>query len=275
MLRTVTIAALIATSLTTGAAAQSLDDVIATVNGTEITLGEALIVRMQLPEQYQSLPNDVLMQGIKEQLINQQLMADEFTDSPLRMKLALRNESRSLRAGEFIAALTATEITEEKVREVYDRDYGADAGGIEWNASHILVETEEEAAALVEEARGSASFVKLAQEHSTGPSGPNGGALGWFGDGMMVPEFQAAVADMTVGEISDPVQTQFGWHVIMLNETRVKEGPSLDEVRSSIEADLGRELLANRIEALKSDADIVMADGVDDGVIGRVDLLER
>lgn len=271
MLRTVTIVALLATSAT----AQSLDDVIATVNGTDITLGEALITRMQLPQQYQSLPDDVLMQGIMDQLVNQQIMADNFKGDPLRMQLALRNEARSLRAGEFIASLTATEITEDKVREAYDSAYGAGAGGVEWNANHILVDTKDEATALVEQARGGSDFVKLAQEHSTGPSGPGGGSLGWFGDGMMVPEFQNAVADMTVGEISDPVQTQFGWHVILLNETRIKEGPTLDEVRAEIEADLGRALLEERLKTLKSDATIVTPEGVDSSLIGRVDLLDR
>ena len=88
------------------------------------------------------------------------------------------------------------------------------------------------------ELEGGKDFAELAKEKSTGPSGPNGGELGWFGPGMMVTEFEDAVSGMEPGAISPPVQTQFGWHVVKLNETREKPAPTLDEVRDDLAAEI-------------------------------------
>ncbi|MGR3637961.1 peptidylprolyl isomerase, partial [Alterinioella nitratireducens] len=127
--------------------------------------------------------------------------------------------------------------------------YGDAAPATEYNASHILVETEEEAQSLIEELEGGADFAELAQQNSTGPSGPNGGQLGWFSPGMMVPSFEEAVFELEVGEISAPVETQFGWHVVKLNETREQDAPALDQVR----ADLVEGLRVARVDAYIED----------------------
>ncbi len=145
----------------------------------------------------------------------------------------------------------------------------------EFNASHILVESEEEAQAVIEELEGGADFAALAKEKSTGPSGANGGSLGWFGPGMMVEEFETAVAEMEPGEVSDPVQTQFGWHVVKLNETRLPEAPEMSEVRGTLESEIWEERLREEIAAVVDAAEVERSDvsGIDPSVLKDTSLI--
>ncbi len=133
----------------------------------------------------------------------------------------------------------------------------------------------EKAAALAERAREGEDFAELAKENSTGPSGPNGGELGWFGAGMMVAEFEAAVQELGEGEISDPVQTQFGWHVIKLNETRVAEAPEMEEVRPELEQAVRNAALEGVLGELTESAEITRTDkaDVDTSVLQNIDLI--
>ena len=119
-------------------------------------------------------------------------------------------------------------------------------------ASHILVETEEEAKAIIDQLKDGADFAELAREKSTGPSGPSGGSLGSFGRGQMVPAFEAAAFGMPVGSFSDnPVQTQFGWHVIQVSDKGIQEAPALDQMRDQIAANLSRQSFARIVETLR------------------------
>lgn len=257
-LKTTAIAATLALA-TNAAMAQepTADTVVATVNGTEITLGHMIMIRAGLPEQYKQLPDDVLWDGILDQLVQQTLLVQAGPEEmSRRVALALENEKRSLQAAEFIGDIIEEAVTESALAEEYAATYADAERGVEYNASHILVGTEDEAAALTARARAGEDFAALARENSTGPSGPNGGELGWFGEGMMVPEFETAVKAMGVGDISDPVQTQFGWHVIKLNDTRVAEAPNLDEVRAELEEKLRSQAVDARIAELEEAADI-------------------
>lgn len=257
--------------------ALTADSVVATVNGTEITLGHMLMVRASLPDQYQQLPDDILWDGILDQIVQQTVLAQKNDgEESRRMKLALENERRSLMAAGVIEEIVASAVTEETVQAFYAQSFLQAEPTREFNASHILVETEEDAAAIVEELKAGADFAEVAKAKSTGPSGPNGGALGWFGPGMMVPEFQSAVEALDVGAISGPVQTQFGWHVIILNETRNKEAPALESVRADIEAQLSQIAVSEQIDALTSTATITRTakEDVDPSVLSNLDLLE-
>jgi peptidyl-prolyl cis-trans isomerase C len=254
------------------------DSVVATVNGTDITLGHMLMVRSSLPQQYQELPDEVLWDGILDQIVQQTVLSQQDTDEEnRRIQLALENERRALLAAQVIEGLVAEGVTDEAIQQAYEEKYAESDSGVEFNASHILVETEEEAATIVEQLNDGADFAEVASEKSTGPSGPNGGELGWFGAGMMVPEFEAAVQDMEVGEISEPVQTQFGWHVITLNETRDKAAPALEEVRQEIETELSQGVVAGKIQELTSNADVTRTakEEVDTSVLSNLDLLEE
>ena len=224
----------------------SADTVLATVNGTEITLGHLIVMTRMLPPEYQELPDNVLFDGLLEQLVQQEALASVAAeDMGMQEELGLENERRAFLAATLLDRIGTAEIAEEEVQAEYDALYGSAEPQSEYNASHILVETEEEAQALIEELAAGADFAELAQEHSTGPSGPNGGQLGWFSAGMMVPSFEEAAFALEVGEVSAPVQTQFGWHVIVLNDTREQEPPSLEQVR----AELTNGLRQARVEA--------------------------
>ncbi|KAJ03858.1 peptidylprolyl isomerase [Sulfitobacter mediterraneus] len=254
-----------------------LDTVVATVNGTEITVGHMIIARATLPEQYQQLPDEILFKGILDQLVQQTALADTYQgDLPARVKLSMENENRSLVAGEVIENVMAGPVDEEALKAAYEEQYASAEQGDEYNASHILVETEEEALAIKAELDGGADFAEMAREKSTGPSGPGGGSLGWFGKGMMVPSFEAAVIAMETGAVSEPVETQFGWHVIMLNETRKTEAPALDTVREELELQIRQTRVQTTIDSITEAADVdrAAAEGIDPAILKNIEWLE-
>ncbi len=253
-----------------------LDTVVATVNDTEITLGHMIVARASLPQQYQQLPEDVLFKGLLDQLVQQTALADSFTgELPPRVTLSLENETRSLTAGEAIEGVMAEPVSDEELQAAYDAQYSDAEPEPEFNASHILVETKEEADAIKAELDGGADFAELAKEKSTGPSGPGGGSLGWFGPGMMVPAFEEAVAGMEAGSVSEPVETQFGWHVIKLNETRTAEAPALEDVREELETQIRQTNVQEAIESLTDSAEVdrSAAEGVDPSVLNNIEWL--
>ncbi|AXX99498.1 peptidylprolyl isomerase [Profundibacter amoris] len=237
------------------------DTVVATVNGEKITVGHVLAVKASLPEQYQALPDDVLFTGLVEQLIQQVALSQSLKgEVPLRIKLTAENELNAQRAGYVMDQKLRAAITDEAIQAAYDERYANMEPETEYNASHILVETEDEAKAIKKQLDEGADFAELAKEKSTGPSGPNGGSLGWFGKGMMVKPFEDAVVTMKAGEISDPVQTQFGWHVLILNETRMKDAPPLEEVKGELEAEIQQKLVEQIMADATKGAEITRAD---------------
>lgn len=254
------------------------DTVVATVNGVEIKLGHMLMVRAGLPEQYQQMPDTVLWDGILDQLIQQEVLAQQpEAVETNRVKLALENERRALVASERLAVVSQDLVTDEAIEAKYAELFGSVEPRLEYNANHILVETEEEAAALVAELEGGADFEALAKEKSTGPSGPSGGALGWFGEGQMVAPFEQAVMELEVGAVSGPVQTQFGWHVIKLNETREQGAPALEDVREQIVAELEQEGVQLLIKGFVDGADVTRTDtnDIDTSALSNLELLEE
>lgn len=257
--------------------APTADTVLATVNGTDITLGHLIAMQQMLPPQYQELPDNVLFDGLLEQLVQQQILADVADDEiTARMQLGLDNERRAFLAAMLLDRIGLADLPEEEVQAEYDAQYGTAEAAMEFNASHILVETEEEAQALIAELAEGADFAELAQERSVGPSGPNGGELGWFTAGMMVPSFEEAVFALEVGEVSSPVQTQFGWHVILLNDRREQEPPGLEQVRAELEDGLRRARVDAAITDLSASADVVRPElDIDPSVIRNIELLDN
>jgi peptidyl-prolyl cis-trans isomerase C len=254
------------------------DTVVATVNGTEITVGHMLVLRARLPQQYQALPPEALYSGILEQLIQQELLRSQGGEISRVGRLMLENEERTLRAVEAAERIAAERVTDEAIQAAYDESYGTQEPGTEYSAAHILVETEAEAQAIVEELAGGADFAAIATERSQDPgSGARGGDLGWFGTGMMVQPFEAAVVALEPGTVSAPVETQFGWHVIRLNETRPVPVPTLEEVRGELAGDLEQAAIEAAIAELQENANITQAEPgqIDPAVIGDVNLLEE
>jgi len=259
-----------------GHAEMTAETVVASVNGIDITLGELIMQRAQLPAQYQQLPDDVVFNGMIEQLINQQLLADTLEVEPKRVQIALTNERRSLRAGEIVNMITSRPIDDAELQAAYDARFEGVEPEQEFNASHILVATQEEANDVKDLVAGGADFAETAGEYSTGPSGPNGGNLGWFGAGMMVAPFEEAVMALEVGDLSDPVETQFGWHVIILNETRQTALPTLESLRAELTSEIQEVTLTTKLEELSSAAEITLPEEgqFDFSIIQNLELLE-
>ncbi len=238
------------------------DVVVATVNGEEIKMGHVVLVYDTLPQQYKSLPAEQVFQGIVEQIIQQTVLAQAAANPNSKyIEFAVDNERRILTASQMIDEITTEATSEDKLQAYYDARYQSVDLGREYNASHILVESEEEAKELIFKLSDGADFAALAQEFSTGPSGPNGGALGWFGQGRMVAPFEQAVMSLTLGEVSPlPVQTQFGWHVIILNDMRAVQAPAFEEVSGEIAAELQRVAIEERVKVMVDGAAVMRVD---------------
>lgn len=253
------------------------DSVIATVNGTEITLGQMIMARTTLPQQYLSLPDEVLFNGILDQLIQQSVLAQTVGENaPRSVQIALENERRALLAAAVVDDILKDAVTDEALQKAYDEAFANAEPTPEWNASHILVETEEEAAALITRLNAGEEFAALAQEASSDSSAASGGQLGWFESGMMVPDFEAAVVALEVGAVSAPVQTQFGWHVVKLNETRLREIPTLEQVADELRPQVERAAVQTRLDELTAAAKVERpGEGIDPALIKNLDLLEN
>lgn len=260
---------------TTTGAPVTAQTVVATVNGTAITVGHMLVLRGQLPQEYQSLPNDVLFKGILDQLVQQTtLMQSIEAGIGPRDTIALENERRAYLAGAAIEAASGIAITDEALQEVYTEKYAQAEPSKEFRAAHILVATKDAAQKLKGQIDGGADFGELAMANSTDGAAASGGDLGWFGRGMMVKEFEDAVVAMEPGEVSDPVQTQFGWHLIKLSETRTTQAPTLDAVRDELTGELRKRAVDARIATLTADAQIEKTDaGIDPAILSDQTLL--
>ena len=252
------------------------ETIVASVDGSNITLGQMVMLRSQLPEQYQQLPDDVIFNGLVEQLVNQQLLGNSLDVEPKRIGIAISNELRSMRAGEVVNTFTSAPVSDTDLQAAYDAQFSDIDAGTEYNASHILVETEEEAIEIKAMINEGADFTETAIEKSTGPSGPAGGDLGWFGLGMMVPAFEEAVLMMEVDAVSEPVPTQFGWHIVKLNEVRVTPQPTLDDLRAELTTNIQQQSLDALIMTLTESANIKLPEEgqFDYSLIQNLQLLE-
>lgn len=186
-----------------------------------------------------------------------------LTETPRAMELAETDQVKSqmeLQRRGLLAQTVANDFleknpaTDEEMRALYDEQ--TELAPREFKARHILVETEEEGIALIAELDGGADFVELAKEKSTGPSGPSGGDLGWFTPERMVPEFSNAVAALEDGAYSSsPVQSQFGWHVILREESRQSTPPPFESVGEVLKQQVEQRKLQDYISDLRGDAE--------------------
>jgi peptidyl-prolyl cis-trans isomerase C len=260
LLKQLSLASAVVLSLSAPSVAQespNRDTVVATVNEIEIKLGHIISIVQTLPSQYAQVPTKDLYEGILDQLVQQTLLVTNLPKDKVnedRIQIAMENERRALISAAALDLMAGDAISDDSVQKLYESQVlGAEANP-EFQASHILVETEEEANAVLEMAQSGSDFAELAKEKSTGPSGPSGGDLGWFGRGAMVPEFDQAVAEMKVGEVVGPIKTDFGWHVIRLNDQR--DYLALEDVRADLEKQLRTETIASEVERLQTAAKI-------------------
>lgn len=281
MFKNARFAAIMAVSVTLAAplAAQDAATVIARVGSTEITLGHAIALRAQLPAQFAQVPDATLFPAIVEQLIDQELLAQAQADALSRREQAmLENETRNFLANAALSAEVREAVTEASVAAAYEAfaaSYSAGEPVTEYNAAHILVRTEDEVATVTAALAEGRPFAEVAQEFSIDGSARQGGDLGWFAAGVMIPEFQAAVEALQPGEVSEPLQTRFGFHVITLLGTRTADVPALDEVREDLVVQLQREATGALIQRLRQDADVEnLSTGLDPALLGQASLLD-
>ncbi len=230
------------------------------VNGEPVKETHFVVYRAQRGPRGQAMDQEAQL-GLLNELINTVMIAqaaekeglDKHPELVAAMDVA---RYRILAEAAVEQYLKDHPVTDKEVEAAYQARY-ADAKLTEYKASHILLKTEDEAKAVIAELDKGADFAELAKSKSTGPSGPKGGDLGWFEGGQMVKPFADAVAGMSKGEHSKtPVQTQFGWHVIELEDTRAQTPPKLDEVRAELTQDLQRKLIADYIRDIRAKADV-------------------
>lgn len=229
----------------------------ATVNGAEISsnvFDMYLASRIQKPASEATAEERAsILSELKDiYLLTTQPRAKELANSP-RTKAQLELQSRGILA-QAVAAdfLQSNQATDEEIQAAYARQVEL-SPPLEFKARHILVETQGEAQSLITELEEGADFAELATEKSTGPSGPNGGDLGWFSPNQMVAPFSQAVSKLEDGSFtSAPVQTQFGWHVILREGSRPTAPPTLDSVRDMIKQRVEQEKLQKYIESLRA-----------------------
>ena len=170
----------------------------------------------------------------------------------------------------------ANSITEDILKNSDVTKDLSGSGETEYKASHILVETEQKARDLLTLLDSGTDFGGLAIEHSTGPSGPSGGDLGWFGKGQMVAPFESAVMGMGTGTYTGPVKTQFGYHLIFLNNRRETSPPSFEDVRGEIEVEVQNAAVETHLRGLMANADVVMpAVKIDPSVLSVLDFTSK
>lgn len=259
-------------------AAPTAATVVANVNGTDITLGHMIALRERLPAQYQSLPDDVLFKGILDQLVQQEVLMESVQDNiTLRDDLNLQNDRRGYLSQQALVPVVTAAVTEEAIKAEYDARIAAIPPATEYHAAHILVDSEEKAKELKAQLDGGADFAELAKANSTDTgSGAQGGDLGWFGTGMMVKPFEDAVIAAEVGKVTDPVQSDFGWHLILVQETRPATPPALDELRDEIAQDLEQKAIAAKVEELTKAAKIEKpGEGLDPTVLKNTALIDQ
>lgn len=234
-------------------------DVIATVNGKPLTKQILEVYnRQRAAKGAQQDPNNP--DAALDELIALELMSQEAVKNGANndgeIIATLNQLERSTLAGAAIKSfMNSNELSDEELRQAYDTGVGKP--GKEYNARHILVETEEEATEVIKLLDGGGDFADLAKEKSTGPSGPRGGELGWFNAGQMVKPFSDAAAALEIGSYTkSPVQTQFGWHVIRLEDVRDGTPPPFEDVKERLKIMLVNQKLQQHVQAVKEAATI-------------------
>ena len=243
-------------------AALPLDTVVAVVAGREITEGDLSLVPPSPETAQMSIEQRraaALAQLIDLSAVAAKAEAEGVADAEFdRVMRFLRD--RQL-AATFVRRSVRPAVTEELLRQRYEEEIGAIPPSEEIRASHILLETEEEALKAIEELDAGADFAELARARSTGPSAPRGGDLGYFGPGRMVPEFDAAARALEVGAYSkEPVQTQFGFHVIKVADKRNLEPPAFEQVQDQLRELVEQELEFEAVRAARGEAAIEVRD---------------
>lgn len=237
------------------------DTIVAKVNGLKIYKSMLVSAQRLLPQQYQKIPLEQIYPALVDTVIDMKLSAADARRRNLHKTgdfkvLMARIEDQMLQRTALQNEIDKA-LTDEALKKRYNDLIKKSETSSELRARHILVKTESDAKAIIKELNEGADFEATAKNKSTGPSGPNGGDLGFFGKGQMVPEFEKAAFALDKGEItSSPVKTQFGWHIIKVEGYRKTEPPTFASVKQKLETEISQEVSAAYVSDLRKLAKI-------------------
>jgi len=240
---------------------QDTPPVVVTINGESFTLNLLGNLANQLPDDVRRQPLDTLFESLIDDIIDTRLSADAarasgVADNPAIREIAERARDRIL-AEVWLNQEINARITDDMLEQSYNDLVADTESRTEIRARHILVDTKEDALAAISRLDEGEDFAALAVELSTGPSGPNGGELGYFGRGAMVPSFEVASFGLARDSYTkEPVQTQFGWHVIKVEDRRVAPAPSFEEAQDQLRNTISVKLAGVILAELRGKAEI-------------------
>ena len=241
-------------------ASSASDPVIARVNGVDIKQSDLALAEEDVGADMQAASPEAKREHLISYLadiimVTQAADKKNLADNPdFKRRLAFLRSK--LLMGYELQQEAKTALTDEALKQTYDEAVKSMSGQEEVRARHILVEGEDEAKAILEQLKGGADFAKLAKEKSKDPGAAEGGDLGYFTKDQMVPEFADVAFKMYPGQLSNPVKTQFGWHVIKVEDKRIKQPPEFEKVKDQIEAYLARKAQADFIAKLRQSAKV-------------------
>jgi peptidyl-prolyl cis-trans isomerase C len=246
-------------------AADGEDPVVAKVGDAEIHESELALAQGELDPQFDNVPAEQRRLAALAAVIDIKSLARKAEAQDLQDTQEYKSQMNYLRDRTLHNILFKKEvidsITDEEVKARYDKEIAASPPEEEVKARHILLKSEEEAKDVIKELEGGADFVELAKSKSTGPSAKEGGDLGYFKKGRMVPAFEEAAFGLKAGEFTkEPIQSEFGWHVIKVEDRRESAPPELEQVAPQVRQVLLREKYAALLDAARSDADIEIVD---------------
>lgn len=233
--------------------------VVARVGGQELRFDEVMALMQDLPQQYRQVPINVLYPMLVRRAVNNRLLLEAAKETDVAESEDLKAEVEAFRRSRileyFLLDRIDAEIADSALQARYEEYVKTADPEPAIHARHILLKTEDEARAVLKELEEGADFAELAMQKSTGPSGPQGGDLGFFQKGQMVPEFEAAAFAMEPGDVSEsPVKTQFGWHVIKIEGRR--EHPTFEEKEEELRQEMSGEVIQGLIAELREGAEI-------------------
>lgn len=237
---------------------------VAKVNGADITDAELAFAEAEVGAEIAGLPPESRRRVLVEYLIEAHLFADEANKGQLTTGKDFEDrlayyKLRAMRDA-FYEKKVRGGVSEAQARAAYDEQIGKLKPEQEVHARHILVKTEDEAKDLVKQLKAGADFKELAQKSSDGGSAHSGGDLGYFARGQMVKSFEDAAFALEAGQISDPIKSEFGWHVIKVEDKRTKPAPAFEEVKDQITASLTQAQLKDTVQKLRSSASVEIID---------------
>ncbi|MGY3603221.1 peptidylprolyl isomerase [Bradyrhizobium sp. Leo121] len=244
--------------------AEDSNPVLAKVNGQEIRQSDVAIAEEELGPSLQQMDPATRKDNLLAFLIDMKIVAkaaeDKKVDNTDEFKKRLAFTRNRLLMDSLLASEGKAATNDDAMKKVYEEASKQITGEQEVHARHILVETEDEAKAIKAELAKGADFAELAKKKSKDPGASDGGDLGFFTKEQMVPEFSAVAFSLEPGKISDPVKSQFGWHIIKVEEKRNRTAPPFDQVKSQIETYVTRKAQADYVAKLREAAKIERMD---------------